>query len=100
MIQRRQHLRFALEPRHAFGVTGERLRQDFQSDVAAKLGVARAVNLAHAAGANRRKDLVGAEPLLRFQAHLSKACQLVTSTSGASAPGSRMARTRKRLPSG
>jgi hypothetical protein len=29
MIQRRQHVRFALEPRHAFGVTGERLGKDF-----------------------------------------------------------------------
>ena len=43
---------------------------------------------------------VGTEAVLWFQAHLSKACQLVTSTSGAYTPGSRMVRTRKRLPSG
>jgi hypothetical protein len=62
--------------------------------------VERIVHLTHATGADRRGNFVGAEAVLRFQAHLSKACQLVTSTSGASTPGSRMVRTRKRLPSG
>src|SRR6516225_6527160 len=33
MIQRRQHLRFAPEARHAFGVSGEYLRQDLQRHV-------------------------------------------------------------------
>ena len=41
MIERREHLRFALEPREAFGIGGEGLGQDFQRDVAIQLRVVR-----------------------------------------------------------
>ena len=34
MIQRRQHFRFALEPRHALRVSGKRLGKDFQRHLA------------------------------------------------------------------
>ena len=54
-------LRFALEPREPIGVGGERLGQDLDRDVAIQLRVARAIDLAHAAGAEGRQDLVRAE---------------------------------------
>src|SRR3954452_22379032 len=41
---------FALEPRAGIGVGGERWRKDFNGDVAIQLGVAGAVDLAHATG--------------------------------------------------
>src|SRR5439155_7980072 len=55
VIQRRQRLRFALEPRHAFGVLGERLRQHLQRHVTGELGVAGARYLAHPASAKRQR---------------------------------------------
>ena len=62
MVQRRQRLRFALEPREAIRVGRERLGQDFDGNVPIELRVARAVDLAHAAGANGGEDFIGAEP--------------------------------------
>ena len=61
VIQRGEHLRLALEAREAIGVGGERVGEDLQRDVATELRVARAIDLAHAAGADRGDDLVGAE---------------------------------------
>ena len=61
MIQRRERLRFALEAGQAIGISRERVGQDLDRDVAIQLRVARAIHLAHAAGADRRGDLVGAE---------------------------------------
>ena len=51
MIQRREGLRFAREPREPFGVAREELGQDLDRDVAIQLRVAGAIHLAHAAGA-------------------------------------------------
>ena len=34
MVQRGEHLRFALEPREPLGIGGERVRQDLDRDVA------------------------------------------------------------------
>ena len=61
MVQRGERLRFALEARQPLGIGGEAVRQDLDRDVAIELRVARAIDLAHAAGANDRDDLVGAE---------------------------------------
>ena len=61
MIQRGQRLRFALEAREPLGIGDEQLGQDLDRDVAIELRVARAIHLAHAAGAERGEDLVGAE---------------------------------------
>ena len=69
MIERREQSRFALEARHAIGVRRERRRQDLQRDVAIQLRVARAIDLAHAAGAEEREDFVGAEARTRGQRH-------------------------------
>ena len=53
MRQRRHRLRLALEPRQRRRILRQRLGQDFDGDVAIQLGVAGAVDLAHAAGAER-----------------------------------------------
>ena len=61
MIQRREGLRFALEPREAFGIGGERVRQDLDRDLTTQRRVRRSVHLPHAALADRRDDFVDAE---------------------------------------
>ena len=61
MIQRGGGARFLLEPRKPFGVGGERLGQDLDGHIPAEPGVARLVDLAHPAGAERRRDFIGAE---------------------------------------
>ncbi len=51
MIERREHLRFAAEPRQAIRIDREDLRQHLQRDVATELRIACAIDLAHPAGA-------------------------------------------------
>ena len=59
MIERREHLRFAPEAGEAIGIARKiRGQQDFDGDLAAELGVAGAVDLAHATRADARHDLV------------------------------------------
>jgi hypothetical protein len=70
VIERRQHLCFALKPRQAARVEREQLRLDFQRDVALQPGIARAIDFAHAATANRRDDLIDAELRARCQSRL------------------------------
>ena len=69
MIQRRGSPRFLLEALQAFRIGGERGRQHFDGHVAAEPRVARAVDLAHPAGANEREDIVGAEASAGSQGH-------------------------------
>jgi hypothetical protein len=57
-MQRREHLRLAVEARHALGIVGEGFGQDLDSDVAAEFGVVMAVDLTHATRADRRHDLL------------------------------------------
>ena len=61
MIQRGEDLRFALEAGEAIGIAGEGIRQNLERDVAIQLRIARAIHLAHAAGAKGREDFVRAE---------------------------------------
>ena len=61
VIQRGEHVRLALEARDALRIVAEPVRDDLDCHVAAEFRVACAVNLAHAPGANKREDLVGAE---------------------------------------
>ena len=61
MIQRRERLRFALEPREPLGIARERVGQDLDRDVAIELRIAGAIHLAHAPGAKGGQDFVGAE---------------------------------------
>ena len=60
---------FLLEAREAFGIGGEARVDDLDRDFAPEPRVARPVDLAHAARAERREDLVGAELRSRGEAH-------------------------------
>jgi len=71
MIQRGQHLGFALESRHVLRIVGQGRGQDLDRDVAVQLGVVGAINLAHAAGAKRRHNFVRAEFVARRKGHAS-----------------------------
>ena len=61
MIQRRQRLRFALEPREPVRIGGKELRQDLDRHVAIELRIAGAIHLAHSARADGLRDFVRAE---------------------------------------
>ena len=54
-------MRFTLEASKPLQIAGQRLRQDLQRDIAPELGVTRAIDLPHAAGAKEREDFVGAK---------------------------------------
>src|ERR1017187_8891584 len=69
MIQRSQHLRFALKSREPARIARECFRQHFDRDVAPELSVMRLIHLAHAARANRRDDFICSKPLAGFQFH-------------------------------
>jgi hypothetical protein len=62
MIQRRQDLRLAPEASDTGAVVSQRRREHLDGDVPTKLDVARAVHVAHAAGADARGDFVLAQP--------------------------------------
>ena len=55
MVQRGQRLRLAGEAGEAIGIGRQRRGQDLEGDVAIELGIARAIDLAHPAGAQRRR---------------------------------------------
>ena len=59
VVQRGQGLGFALEPREAIRVGGERHGENLDRNVAPQLGIARAIDLAHAAGAEGGKASYG-----------------------------------------
>jgi hypothetical protein len=61
VVQRGQEARFARETGTTFGVGGEVRRQNLDRDVSPELAVARAIDLAHAASAERGDDRVRAE---------------------------------------
>jgi hypothetical protein len=62
MVQRRKHLRFAAEPGEPIGIGRHAIGKDLQRDVAIEFGIAGAVDLAHAAFAQLRRNLVRTEP--------------------------------------
>ena len=57
-FKRRQRLCFAREAGEAFAVGGEELGQDLDRDAAIELGIARAIDLAHAARTEWADDLI------------------------------------------
>ena len=61
MVERGKQARFPREAGAALGIGREVRRQDLDRDVTTELAVARATDLAHAAGAEPRDDRVGAE---------------------------------------
>ena len=61
MVEGGQYLCFALESREPFRVSGDKVGENLDRDVAIQPCIARAVHLAHAPGAKGRKDLVWSE---------------------------------------
>ena len=61
MVERRQHLRFALETRESLRVGGEEVRQNLDGDVTVQPRVACPIDFAHSAGPEGGQDFVGAE---------------------------------------
>ncbi len=58
VVERGQEFRFTLEAVETFSGLGEIVGQDFDGDVTAELGVARAIDLAHATGPDGLENLV------------------------------------------
>ena len=58
MVQRRQHFGLALEAQHAVAGERKRVRQHLHRDLTFQPGVFGAIDFAHAAGAERRQDVV------------------------------------------
>ena len=69
VIQCRECPRFTLEACAALRISGGIVRQDFQRDVALQPGIAGAIDLAHAARAEPRTDLVWTETSARGEGH-------------------------------
>src|ERR1700730_5350448 len=67
MVQRCEQLSFALEPGDALGVLGEGVGKDLEGDLPLEPGVQGAIDLAHAAGAERRNDLIWPEKAASHQ---------------------------------
>ena len=58
MIEGRDALRFALEPRGVVWLTRDGVGQNLNRNVAIEFRIAGAVDLAHSAAANQRQDFV------------------------------------------
>ena len=65
-------MRFTFEAQEAIGIVGKQIRQDFQCDVAVEPGVARAIHLAHAPGADQPEDFIGAKARAGRQGHAGR----------------------------
>ena len=71
MRERSDGFGFALEASLRRRIVGELGRQDFDRHVAIEPGVARPIDFAHTAAADRRDDLVESEPRAGGQSHLA-----------------------------
>ncbi len=69
MVQRGQHLRFALEAGQPVGVCGEGVGENFECYVTVEGSIGGPIDLAHAALANEGSDIVVAEPGTDFKRH-------------------------------
>ncbi len=69
MVQRGDRPRFTLKPLARELGAGEARRQHLDGDLAVEAAVARAIDLAHTAGADGGDDLVRAEPSASGQGH-------------------------------
>ena len=61
VIERGRRAPFLLKPADPVGIAGERSREDLQRNLTPEPRVASAIHLAHAARADRRKNLVGSQ---------------------------------------
>jgi hypothetical protein len=75
MIERSERPGFALEPGDTIGVGREGVRQNLDRNIASKLCVAGAADLAHAARAKERHDLIRAEPDAGSEGH--RGCEII-----------------------
>lgn len=69
MVELCQEPCFALEAVHTFLVACELLGKDFDSNVSAEFGIARAVNFSHPIRTDRLEDFVHADPATGRQRH-------------------------------
>ena len=76
MIQRRNRPRLLLEAADAIRVGGKRLGEDLDRHVTTKTRVARAIHLAHAAGADQRDDFIRANLRAQREWHDRRMCRL------------------------
>jgi hypothetical protein len=80
VVEARQHLRFALEARHAFGILGELAREHLERHLAAQLFILGAPHLAHPADAEGIDHAVVGKTHSRFDAHpVTPQCRYVVS---------------------
>lgn len=69
MIQSSGGQRLLLKPAHAVGIKRKCLRQHLDRNVAAKTGIAGAINLSHAARAQKGNNFVGTKLRARSEVH-------------------------------
>ena len=69
MIDGSEELSLAFEPLHALGIRRDRPRQNLDRNVSTQARVTRAIDLAHAAGAKRRDDLVRPDAIPGCERH-------------------------------
>ena len=75
MIQRGEQARFPRESGPALRIRGESRGQNLDRHIAPEFGVARAIHLAHAPGAEKRRDLVWSElPAHHIGVRLVRVC--------------------------
>jgi hypothetical protein len=74
MVERSDRARLLLEPPQALGIARNVGRQHLDGHIATETQIARAVDLAHPASAERRENLVRAEPGTRAETHEQSAC--------------------------
>ena len=92
MVERGEDLCFSFEAREALGIAREHLGKHLQRDVADKLRIASAIDLAHSARPEQRKNLVLAEPISRAQRHRKGSVSAAATISSAHRPGGRIFR--------
>ena len=78
MVQRRRRPRFLLEAGQALRVPGELRRKHLDRDDARELVVPRPIDLTHAAGAQRREDLVRSDSGTRGERHQARLRPILT----------------------
>jgi hypothetical protein len=69
VVQRRQHLGFALESRHPRGVADELIRQHLEGHRALEAAVRRTIDVAHAALPNQGGHFVGTNVVAEGDGH-------------------------------
>jgi hypothetical protein len=70
MVQRREELCLALQPREPIRIVGEMFWKDLQRDVSEELRVTRPEHDAHCTGAELRRDLVYPDAASHSDRHL------------------------------